>query len=389
MAWPYIYPPAFAIVLVPVASLPPVIPAIGFFVATLMALAGVYREMVRLSSRLGVATGAVAPVTLMRAASVSAIVVGLSPVLECLRQGQVALFLLWLCLWSLRRLLTGGERAAIIAGLVLSIAVAIKLTPILPAIAVVTVIGTAGHGRRRETGRAAAAGLAIGLVLLFAALPLAMTGPARTAADLHDFAVRVIANRDLGRLVTPFWNNYSALPLAEWIAGTAAGVIHTDWPGLWAGTAPLVPDRAAAITAAGVVAGVAIVALLVWACRRLVAVGDDLSVCVSLGLALAAMTLAQPLTWSHMLVLLAPAIVFTPAWLWRAGSARSAWWVALWPAALVPMHYASKLAGLRALGWRAPHLLAWYAGTAWVVARSCARRPDGPTPRQDTVPTLP
>jgi hypothetical protein len=369
MAWPYIYPPAFAILLVPIAHLPPVVPALGFFIATLLALAGGYAEMVRLSSRLGLATGTVAPVSLVRASALSAIVIGVSPALQCLRQGQVAVFLLWLCLWALRRLLSGDQRHAIGAGLAFSIAVAIKLTPILPAIAVIAVLGTAGH-RRREIQRAAAVGLGMGLVLFFAVLPLAATGPVRLVADLHDFAARVIANRELGRLVTPFWGNSSAVPLAEWIAGTVAGVIDTDWRGLWAGTAPLVPEGGGLITTAGVIAGAAVVSLLAWSCRRLAVAGDDLSVSVSLGLALTAMILAQPLTWSHMLVLACPAVILAPAWLWRAGRTRAAWWVALWPAAFVAMHYAFKLADARALGWRGPYLLAWYAGTALVVARS-------------------
>jgi hypothetical protein len=69
-------------------------------------------------------------------------------------------------------------------------------------------------------------------------------------------------------------------------------------------------------------------------------------------------------------VLACPAVILAPAWLWRAGRTRAAWWVALWPAAFVAMHYAFKLADARALGWRGPYLLAWYAGTALVVARS-------------------
>ena len=126
------------------------------------------------------------------------------PVLNTLQRGQVGVLVLYALLLGLR--LTIGRRSwvgAALGGIVLAAAIDLKLTPALPALALV---GACGMIALRSgwssvwTQRAAGliAGQGFGLVLFFLLLPAAVIGWNANLHHLHTWIDRVVFNHDLG-----------------------------------------------------------------------------------------------------------------------------------------------------------------------------------------------
>lgn len=163
--WRYVYPPLLAIALLPLTPLSAPDGAFVWYVAGVLALA---YALVATARAIGGAAGARA---VAFAGLVCLLFVG-----QTFQRGQVTTILLALQAGALALLV---RRRDALAGVVLALGVALRLTPLLPA----GVVGVACL-RRLATGEGRAAlrfplGFVAGLVLWFVAVPAAALGPSR------------------------------------------------------------------------------------------------------------------------------------------------------------------------------------------------------------------
>ncbi len=163
--WRYVYPPLLAIALRPFTWLSDPDGAFAFYLVCVLALG---YALVVTSRAIGGRAG--------RTSVALAFLVCLLFVGQTFQRGQVATILLALQVGALALL---ARRRDALAGVVLALGVALRLTPLLPA----GVVGIACLRRLvRGEGRAALrfpAGFVAGLVLWFAAVPAALLGPSR------------------------------------------------------------------------------------------------------------------------------------------------------------------------------------------------------------------
>jgi Glycosyltransferase family 87 len=153
----YVYPPLLAVLLMPVAGLPPPVAALLFFLASATALA-------------------LALWKLGKPALAGALLC--APFLhESFERGQVTVLLLALQVLAFTSL-SAGRRFT--SGLLLAIGTALRLTPALPAAALGLGLLAGRTGFRRY-----AAGFAAGIALGFAAAPAAALGPSRAVQVLE------------------------------------------------------------------------------------------------------------------------------------------------------------------------------------------------------------
>ena len=163
--WRYVYPPLLAIALRPLTALSTPDAAFVWYLVGVLALA---YALVATARAIGGRTG--------RASVALALLVCLLFVGQTFQRGQVTTLLLALQVGALALL---ARRREALAGVVLALGVALRLTPLLPA----GVVGVACL-RRLVRGDGLAAlrfpiGFAAGLVLWFAAVPAALLGPSR------------------------------------------------------------------------------------------------------------------------------------------------------------------------------------------------------------------
>ncbi len=160
----YVYPPLLSVLLMPVAEWEPQHAALVFFVLSLLALLGALLALYKMADG-------------YRPAIVAAAIVCLGFAHQGFQRGQVTHILLYIQVAALALLL---GRRFVLAGLLLGIGGALRLTPLLPAAAVglgLLVGAFKGDGLRPpiRLGLGVGLGLAIGLVLV----PLAFLGPDR------------------------------------------------------------------------------------------------------------------------------------------------------------------------------------------------------------------
>jgi hypothetical protein len=163
--WRYVYPPLLAILATPLLALPVPTAALVVYALSIAALLGAWRW---LAASFDGGRG--------RAAAAWALLLSAPFLLQTLQRGQVTIFLLAAQAGALL-LLTRGRDA--LAGVVLALGTALRLTPILPA-AMVALAGLVGAGR--SGWRAALrfpAGVLLGLAVGFAVVPVLALGPDR------------------------------------------------------------------------------------------------------------------------------------------------------------------------------------------------------------------
>lgn len=253
--WKYVYPPLLAIAMQPLTGLETTTAATIWFAVSVLALAGA----------LALTARAIGP-PVGRASVAAAFVVCVLFVGQTLQRGQVTTVLLVVQVGALALL---AARREVLAGIVLALGIALRLTPLLPA----GVVGIACVRRlvRGDGVRALAfpIGLVAGLVLWFAAVPALALGPAR-ALDVtrrwlevgqEVYAAAPGDLTDLGgeyAIEEHIYKNQGVRRIAATWAGWAACVpFEGDRPALaggWAGV-----DRAA-LAAALVVAALALAA---------------------------------------------------------------------------------------------------------------------------------
>lgn len=164
--WKYVYPPLFAALLRPIARWPVADAAFALYMLNALALAA---SAVLLARAIGPPRGALAVGV--------ALLVAAPFLVQTLQRCQVTILLLATQVGALALLLRGRDA---LAGVVLALGVALRLTPAL----VAGMVGVACLRRLLRPGERLAAltfpaGLAIGLVLWFAAVPSLLLGADR------------------------------------------------------------------------------------------------------------------------------------------------------------------------------------------------------------------
>ena len=359
--WHYLYPPLFAMLVAPLASLDPQWQVVIWFGISVLAGCGCVWECRRLSAWLDLAdrvdspgsksAGSTFPVALLWITAATILL----PVLNCLQRGQLGIVLLYLLLLGMRLAITARNGwTAAAGGIVLALPVAIKLTPALPvAFFCWQSLIVAPHSPNRTAAWKRAGGViggvAIGLFLFILAVPSVVVGPTCNAEYLSSWIHRVAANRDVGMLND--FNVHSgrnqSLTNAAYLLGNSTasvlrgavktGVIDED---NWKTDQPLnTPmDQPAAHV---VLLGLRILLLFLLLAAGWMAARDGGPLAMSAAFALACMLtlLVSPLSWAHHYVLWLPALWLVPLWLWRQD--RRTWAIGLSLAAcsLVWIHY--------------------------------------------------
>jgi hypothetical protein len=395
--WFYLYPPLFALLVSPLASLDPKSQVVVWFVVSVALGFGCYSESRRLW-RLLVACGATSHskgVARCHSTSEIGLFVGLTvslPALECLQRGQLGIALMYPLLLGFRLALSGRTWHGCLGGVVLAWPVVVKLIPALPVgfLLMQRWARTIAPGRAPgAAGQAAAvsSGVALGVLLFALVIPTACIGWSKNLHHVFTWAQKVAMNADAGREAKVDIDTTSNQSLsnaayllaakvrgsAELVPGSApddeAG--HSRW--LAAVTARAERRRADHIVRRMVQAAQAIVLALLMAVgvatgRR----GDALGQAATYGLACQAIVLISPVAWSHYYVLGLPAVLFVPPWLARHGQAIAARVGAVSPVVLIWAHYLARpwtgAIGLLGLG-----TMAWLVAVLSLIALVCVR----------------
>ncbi len=172
--WRYVYPPLFALLLVPLARLPVADAAFVLYLVSALALGASAWLLVRI---LGPPRG-------MKAVAL-ALLVAAPFLVQTFQRGQVTILLLLTQVGSLALLL---KRRDFSAGIVLALGIALRLTPALVAgmVGVACLVQLLRPGERLAALRFPA-GLAAGIALGFALVPAAFLGTDRAASVTADW----------------------------------------------------------------------------------------------------------------------------------------------------------------------------------------------------------
>src|SRR5262249_6142252 len=163
---------------------------------------GCYRELLRIARRVLPADtepGAFGPIPTWLAAG--AITAAMLPALNCLQRGQVSVLKLYLLLLGFRLFVaTRSPLRAFAAGLVLSIPIAVKITPVIPvAFLMLQQLALAVRTRSMEPwklGAAAAFGTAVGLSVCLLWLPASVVGWQSNLHHLNSWWHKVATNAE-------------------------------------------------------------------------------------------------------------------------------------------------------------------------------------------------
>jgi hypothetical protein len=348
--WHYAYPPLFALLVSPLARLdfPAQVTvwfAISFGLAALCAAeAGWIIRAIRRQE--GVALVPPPPWWIIAAAIPSILL----PTIDTLQRGQVALALTWPLLLGLRLALSArGWLMASVAGVVLALPIAIKLTPIVPVAALVLVARRSGDwsrltGARSGFGLALGAGVVAGLALFLLVMPAAPLGWRGNVAHLETWARRIRASAEVGVDNNKFtFRNQSFANAVEMLArwehpkSPLRWILPRDPGGRDLRAAPRVPRSLLRVGVPAI--QLLLSALVVAASWRLGSHGSALGAAAAFGLASALSLVISPISWAHHFVILLPAVLFVPWWFWAEGRPTAARWLAAVPPALTGIHY--------------------------------------------------
>ncbi len=357
--WGYPYPPLFALLVAPLASLDTQTQVLFWYVISLFAVWGCYRESRRLwSFAIGVSSNTyespLTPPFLLWLPWIAALTVAL-PVLNCLQRGQVGVVKAYLLILGLRLVLNAKSwRGASLAGVVLALPIVLKVTPILPVAVllfglVVRSYYAVANERVWSKTVGTISGVAMGMLLFVLVIPTAMLGwnanqrhlttwyqeIATRANDLggadRTGNTRTIRNQSLSNALYRCGNwlmfEFAAGPndlLADDDQHYVRGTLPMD--------APLI-ERIILYLRLGLV-GLSFVTMGLMARRR-----DELGLATAFGLAMAATLIVSPIGRGHYYMLLLPAVYLAPLWFYQRDHRRLAWFVALLPLLLCVAHY--------------------------------------------------
>jgi hypothetical protein len=380
--WHYLYPPLFAILAAPLAAFDTQIQAVVWYFVSVAACFGIWRECRKLWRWLatnGMLASARAPErhggrSLQRLTNeelsaappawlgwLAAATVAL-PVMNCLQRGQVGVVLGYLLLVGLRLVVASETmRGVFVGGAALSLAVTIKLTPILPAgvlaLALLIRAWRNHHGyavalaealSRGPMHRAVAtiAGGCVGLLLFVLIIPGCIVGHAANIAHLRTWGTRVVTNDEVG--IDNDFNMRSKRnqSLANAVRRLGNRVTFATGAGPddrlvddLAQQSTTMPMENAAMDAVLRVAAIGLVALLLVAGWRVAGRDDASGLAALFGLACTATLLVSPISWGHHYVVWLPALVFVPRWMWNNDLRALAVGMAEAALVLVAAHY--------------------------------------------------
>ncbi len=384
--WHYLYPPLFAMSVAPLSLLDTQSQAIVWYVISVAACFGCWAECKRLTRALGgpakhwwsQMNGAYAdqPNDFERDTSTSTIAGKLPnwlcwlalatvalPVLNCLQRGQVGVVIVYLLLLGTRLALTSCSWVgALTAGIVLSLPIAIKLTPLLPVgLLLIEFAVLAFYARRSyscQIGKIAVfnavisralifgGGQALGLLLFLIVVPGLAIGQQQNFGHLQTWIARVAVNEDVGKdndFNTRSKRNQSLANAVERLGNYFAYVTDkgpndrlVDFPETTGAAMPM--DRPEVRTATKIIAATLVFLLLVGA-WRVCRLGDIVGLIAFFGLACTATLLVSPLSWGHHYVMLLPAAIFVPYWHLQRSNLTTARWLAGSLCGLTLTHY--------------------------------------------------
>ncbi len=375
--WHYLYPTLFAILVSPLHELDTRNQVLVWFTISVLACWGCYRELMRIARQVlpnGRRPGHFGLIpTWLGTLSVAAVTL---PALNCMQRGQVGVAKLYLLLLGFRLLIANRNLwQPVLGGSLLALAATLKITPIVPACLVVgQQVLTAWIARTDAAWKQAGAGafgLAGGMLLWLLLLPATFVGWRTNLDHLGTWwstvAVRAesISEDDFAGDSTTFRNQ--SLTNAAYRFGNWADYYFLDGPhdeGLAQqrrGGHGLLMDAAwveMPLLALRTLAGCLMLAVSVRMARR----QDRLGQAAAFGVACAATLIVFTIARGHYYVMLLPANVFVPLWLFQAGRPRWAWAVAIIPSVFVLTHYvALEYAGR--VGVLGLGTTAWYFST--------------------------
>ncbi len=355
--WGYLYPPLFALLVSPLHTLDPRAQVLVWFGLSVVMAWGCYAECLRIArvALPGQADrGPFGPIpTWVGAAAITA---ALLPALNCLQRGQVGIAKLYLLLLGLRLLMESRSLVrCLLGGAVLSLAIVLKFTPVVPVAVVLFQELVAAWRDRRQSGlmpRVAAswAGTLGGLVLFLFLVPASLVGWNANLRHLNSWTQWLIhAGQDptndsfTGDGTSP--RNQSFSNAAHHLGNLmhycfAGGPSDVGPEQLRLGGRGLLMD---APWARRLVMAIRLIAagLLLPIGLRLGRAGDVLGQAAGFGLACVSTIVISPVARAHYYVLVFPAVIFVSLWLLRADRPRAAHWAAIVPATLTVAHYVS------------------------------------------------
>jgi hypothetical protein len=384
--WGYLYPPLFALFVSPLHALDPKTQVLAWFGLSVVIALGCYAECLRIARAAmpGQADrGPFGPIPTWVGAA--AIATALFPALNCLQRGQVGIAKLYLLLLGVRLLVEGRSLTrCLLGGIVLSLAIVLKFTPVVPvAMVLFQELIAAWRDRQRSSlmPRAAAgwAGALAGLALFLFLVPASLVGWNANLRHLNSWAHWLSHAREnpandsfTGDNTSPRNQSFSNAAhhfgnLADYCL--AGGPSDLGPQQLRLGGHGLLMDAPWAkrlVLAVQLLAG----CLLLPMGFRLGRADDVLGRATGFGLACVSTLVISPVARAHYFVLVYPATIFVSLWLLRRGRLRAAIWAAIVPAMLVIAHYiAINLAGRAGLLGLGTTLWYFWATMTIVLAR--------------------
>ena len=360
--WKYLYLPPFALLVSPLAWLSEGWQCVLWFWISIVCLFGALREFTLLDRWAFPGDGLFRSVALPNPNPLTVwggivCMIGFSfSTLNCLQRGQVGVFQLYLTLLGVRMILTNATGlSAMVGGSVLAGAIILKLSPALPATAL---IGGLVFLALRKPDQSSAAmfkraltatfGLIAGLVVGIWILPASIVGWERNQTYLETWRRDVFARtNELSSdpfagdshstknqsPMNAFWLFGNSLLRVDIVKGsTHSNPENTDPMEQPMGKQVLFGVRVVAILATGI----ALLAIL-WR-------GDANALLVAFAVANAATLLVVPIARGHYFMAIWPATVWVPRWLMQSMPLQSKFqfgfrWLTQIPPALLMVHY--------------------------------------------------
>jgi hypothetical protein len=402
--WHYLYPPLFALLVAPLASLDTQTQSMVWYFVSVAACLGLYCECRRVWRHLACPDHA--PPAWLGWLAAAAVTL---PALNCLQRGQVGAVLVYLLLLGLRLVITGTSmRGVFVGGVVLALPVTIKLTPLLPVGFLGLLLVAVAWRRRGSYSTAIAEGLArgpfhralatvagqtVGIFLFIFLLPGSLLGHRENLAHLATWVARVAANDDVGAD-----NDFNARSkrnqslanavrrLGNRLAFAAVRGPDDTLVDDLANQHVVMPMETPLVDHALRAASVALLGLLFFAGWRIARDGETAGIVALFGLACTATLSISPISWGHHYVMWLPGLVFVPYLLWQNGRRAQAIGLAETACVLVIAHYVvldhAGRVGLLGIG-----STIWYV--AAVVSISRLLRTDSGTDAADCSAILP
>ena len=350
--WMYLYPPLFGILMAPLHALPPQWQGMTWYFLSLAMAWGCCREAVRLLRYAKIEEWIVGEgsAKTLRRIKIAAGITVLIPTLDCLQRGQVGILILYLVLLGLRLVMEGDFwKRTVTGGLVLSLAIVIKIIPALPVFFLLFLLMVHRIQKTENTVNpfrflGSGAGVLAGLLLFFFVVPSMFIGWQSNTSHLKTWS-RVIGVQAVETSVEAHFSNprgpkNQSLSNALYHTGNqiAFGLSDHSEPNPWlynetAGRFMSSP----AVTQVVLVIRVLLALLLIpLAWRRS---GSPLDLLATFGLACAAMLIVSPVARGHYFMLELPAVLFVSLWIWKYKGSSKAVLCASIPAVLSVTHY--------------------------------------------------